>query len=128
MSNFSQAWSTCMNRKGMPVPELESLGDALEYLDVLHSALENSGGVEGAVTLGGLIASGALAGVGEGTLIVLGTIAEIAALVYINAAIGCASSVASAEVRSLFASNDLPGFVVDELGQQGVDLEAQAAA
>jgi len=41
---------------------------------------------------------------------------------------GCASSAASPELRSLVASNEVPGFVVDELGKQGFDLEAQAAA
>ena len=116
-----------MHGKGLPVPDVQDANEALEMLDKLHQALEAAGG-EAEVTIGTLIASGALGSMGEGALIVLGGVAQTAAAFYISAAISCLSFVAASDLRKLFADNSVPGFVVAELEDQGVDLAAEATA
>jgi len=121
MSNFSESWEQCMHGNGLPVPSVEDANEALELMHKLHSAWENAGGDE-QMTIGALIALGALAGVDEGALVVLGEVAQVAAALYISACIGCIASVALDDLKNLFAENELPDFVVAELDGQGVDL------
>jgi len=120
---FASDWSACMSKKGMPVPQLESLGEALELLEQLHSAAENAG-IEPAhlVTLGTLIASGGVSFLGEPALVILGGVAQTLVAVYVAAGISCAFAVAALDVKGLFASNELPEFVSEELASQGIEL------
>lgn len=126
MSTFFENWKQCMSNSGLPVPNIEDINEAVEFLHQLHSAWENAGGeVE---TIGALIASGAAAGISEDALIVLGTVANIAVSLYINQGIGCLGSVAKDGLKALFAQNELPDFVIAELDSQGIDLNNEATA
>jgi alanine dehydrogenase len=126
---FASDWSACMSKKGMPVPTTETADEALELLHQLHSAAENAGVEPGQIlTIGTLIASGGLSAVGEGTLVILAGVAQTAVAVYVAAGISCVFAVAALDIKRLFASNDLPEFVADELSSQGIDLEGEAVA
>ena len=127
MSEFSEAWAQCMRRNGLPVPDLETANEALEFADKLHSAWENAGGGE-ELTIGALIAVGAFVGADEAVLTVLGEVAQVAAAIYITASISCVASVALDDLKGLFARGELPDFVVAELESQGVDIAGAAPA
>jgi hypothetical protein len=127
MSAFSESWEHCMHDKGLPVPSVEDANEALELVDKIHQAIENAGG-EAEVTIGALIVAGALVGVDEAALAVLSEVAQVAAALYISVCIACLASVALDDLKGLFASNDLPDFVVAELEGQGVDLGGEAHA
>ncbi|MVN75601.1 hypothetical protein GO988_04610 [Hymenobacter sp. HMF4947] len=127
MSDFSENWEQCMHSSGLLVPNVEDANEALEFLHQVHSAWENSGG-EAELTIAGLLAAGALVGVDEGALAVLGQLGEIAVAAYLSACISCMASVALEDIKSLFANNELPDFVVAELEGQGVDLTNEAVA
>lgn len=129
MSTFSSDWERCMSQHGMPVPHLEDADEALELLHQLHSAAENAGVEPGqVVTLGTLIASGGLSFVGEPALVILAGVAQTAAAVYISQGISCVFAAAALDIKRLFASNELPDFVAEELANQGIDLAAEAIA
>ncbi|MCC8400460.1 hypothetical protein LJ655_00895 [Paraburkholderia sp. MMS20-SJTN17] len=120
MSAFSDRWSQCMQGSGFPVPTVDDVNEALDFLHKLHDASENSGGAE--VTIGALLAAGAVTGVDEAVLATLGEVAAVAVGVYIGACIACMGSVALDDLKGLFASNEVPDFVVAQLNGQGVDL------
>ena len=121
--SFSEDWAACMATKGMPVPSVETVNEALEVVHQIHTAVENSGGE--AITIAELIGTGALAGLGEGALVVLAGVGQTLALVYINDAIACLAAAALSDLRQRFADNELPDFVVAELESQQVDLTGQ---
>jgi hypothetical protein len=75
-----------------------------------------------------LIAAGAFVGADEAVLAVLGEVAQVAVAMYITAYIGCLASVALDDLKGLFASGELPNFVVAELESQGVDIAGGAPA
>lgn len=127
MSTFFGKWEQCIHGHGFPVPNVEDAREALELLDKLHSAWKNAGGDE-EITIGALLAAGAVTGVDEAVLMVLEEAAQIAVAVYIGACIGCIASVAIDDLRGLFASNEIAGFVVAELSNQGIDLANEASA
>ena len=127
MSEFSEAWVQCMHGVGFPVPDVETANDALEFVDKLHSTWENAGGGE-ELTIAALIAAGAFVGADEAVLAVLGEVAQVAVAMYITAYIGCLASVALDDLKGLFASGELPNFVVAELESQGVDIAGGAPA
>ncbi len=127
MSSFSEGWEQCMHSSGLPVPNVEDANEALEFLHKLHSAWENAGGDE-QLTIGALLALGAVVGFDEGALAVLGEVAQVAAVLYLSACVGCLAAVAFDDLRRLLASNELPDFVVAELGNQGSPLVAEANA
>lgn len=127
MSDFSENWVQCMHNSGLLVPTVEDANEALEFLHKLHSAWENAGG-EAELTIGALLAAGALVGVDEAALAVLGEVAQVAVLFYISACVGCIASVALDDLKGLFASNEVPDFAVAELENQGVDLQGEAIA
>lgn len=121
MSTFFENWEQCMHGNGLPVPSVEDASEAVELLDKLQRAMENAGG-EAEVTIGALLALGAFVGIDEAALAVLGEVAQVAAALYISMCLGCLGSVALDELKGLFASNELPDFVVAELNNQGIDL------
>jgi hypothetical protein len=127
MNSFFENWEQCMHSNGLPVPNVEDANEALELLDKLHQAVENAGG-EAEVTIGTLLALGAFIGLDEAALVVLGEVAEVTAALYISVCIGCIASVGFDDLKSLFASNELPDFVVAELNSQGVDLTDEVTA
>ena len=43
MSDFSDKWGSCMKSKGLPVPNVEGINEALELIDKVHSAWEKCG-------------------------------------------------------------------------------------
>lgn len=53
MSQFSDNWVNCMHGNGLPVPELQELNEALEFVDKVHSAFENATAEE-EITIGAL--------------------------------------------------------------------------
>ncbi|EEA01123.1 hypothetical protein BH160DRAFT_3557 [Burkholderia sp. H160] len=126
MSAFSDRWTQCMQGSGFPVPTVEDANEALDFLDKLHNALENSGGAD--VTIGALLAAGAVTGVDEAILATLGEVATVAVGVYIGACVACLGSVAFDDLKGLFASNAVPDFVVAQLNSQGVDLGGTVTA
>jgi hypothetical protein len=126
MSMFFDRWERCMRTHGFPVPTMETLNEALEFVHQLHGAIEASGDAE--VTIAGLLAAGALLGVDEAALAALGEVAEAAAAGYLAACVGCLGSTALEDLRQLFASGELDDFVVAELGERGVELSGDAVA
>lgn len=126
MSSFSDAWAHCMHGNGLPVPDVQTLNEALEFLDKVHSAWENAGGGE-ELLIGALIAGGAIV-VGEAALVVLGEVAQVAAFAYLGAGILCLASVAVDDLKGLFAAGQLPAFVVAQLETNGIDVKSQAPA
>jgi hypothetical protein len=127
MSTFSEAWAGCMRGNGLPVPDIETANEALEFVDKLHSAWENAGGGE-ELTIGALVAAGALVGADEAVLSVLGEVAQVAAILYLTTCVTCLGSVALDDLKGLFAQNQVPNFVVAQLENQGVDLQNSANA
>ena len=130
MSAFSDAWASCMRSKGLPVPaDIESASEAVEFLGHINEAIENAGGdaqltIEALMLLGG----GSIAGVDAAGVVVLGGIAQTVAAVYIFKAAGCLGSAAGDQIRHLFASNQLPDFMVAQLQANGVELSDTAVA
>jgi hypothetical protein len=128
MSTFSDSWKQCMQANSLPVPDLETANEALEFLHKLHDAWENAGG-EAELTIGALLVAGALAGtIGAGALEVLGEVAAVTVTLYLSACIACMGSVAIDDLKNLFASGQMPDFVVAELESQGIALENNAVA
>lgn len=127
MSAFFEKWERCMKKVGFPVPTAETPSEALEFLHQLHTAWEAAGG-DNEMIIGVLMAPGAAAAINEDAIIVLGAIANVAVIVYVNQCISCLTAVAIKDLKDLFATNDLPDFVVAELENQGVDLENEANA
>ena len=121
MSEFSEALAQCMRDKALPAPNVETAREVLEFLDKLHSAWENAGSSE-TLTVGELIASGALAGASEDAMLVLGLAAGAAVQVYITACLFCLASGAIGALKDLLARGELPDFVVAELDKQGIDM------
>ena len=116
-----------MHGNGLPVPDVQTLNEALEFLDKVHSAWENAGGGE-ELLIGALIAGGAVVGVDEAALAVLGEVAQVAALAYLGACITCLGSVAVDDLKGLFAAGQLPAFVVAQLETNGIDVKGEAPA
>ncbi|NML65451.1 hypothetical protein HHL22_09565 [Hymenobacter sp. RP-2-7] len=127
MSEFSDQWAGCMHSSGLPVPDVEDANEALEVLDKIHSAWENAGG-EAELTIGALLATGLLTVAGGAVVPVLEEIVTVTVAAYLGACIGCLGSVAYDSLKSLFASGQLPAFVVAELESQGVDIQNEAVA
>ena len=121
MSEFSENWVACMHGNGLPVPDVEGVNEALEFVHKIHSAWENAGGGE-ELTIAALIAAGAFAGVDEAVLAVLAEAGAVVAAAYLSACIGCIAAVALDDLKGLFAQGELPDFVVAELETQGIDL------
>lgn len=126
MSDFSNAWCTCMHSKSLPVPDLETVEDALDLIHKLHDAWETAGGGE-ELLIGGLIAAGALVGVDEGVVAVLGEAAQVAVGMYLLACTGCLASAAYDRLVSLNEAGEVPPEVVAMLDEQGVDLNVATA-
>lgn len=111
---FSDDFKACLAPLPTPSEALDSLGEALEFIDKWHQALEAAGGdVE--ITLGAVAALGAAAGVDEAVLEVAGEAAQVTVMSYVTACAGCAVKVGGADaVRSLLATaND--GFAKDQM-------------
>ena len=123
MSTFSENWAQCMHGNGLPIPNVEDASEALEVLHEIHSAWENAGG-EITLTIGALVAVGALTGVDETFLLAA---AQVAAMVYLSASIACIASVALEDLKIFSANGELPDFVVAELNNQGVNLNTANA-
>jgi hypothetical protein len=78
----------------------------MEFLHQLHNAVESSGGdVE--MTIGALVAAGALVGVDEAAIAALGEAAGVTVAAYIAACAACAVAAAGSSVwDTITASND----------------------
>jgi hypothetical protein len=127
MSQFSDAWVKCMHGNGLPVPEIQELNEALEFVDKIHSAFENATGKE-EITIGALLAVGAFVGFDEAALAALTQAAAITATAYLAACVGCLASVALDDLKDLFASGDLSAFVVAQLESDGINISDHATA
>jgi len=100
--SFSSDVQSCMSP--LPVPSLDSGAEALELLHNLHQAWEASGG--DAETVAGLVAAGALVGVDEAALAVLGAVAEATVVAYSAALAACVVAALGSSVWGLIASAD----------------------
>ena len=126
MSDFSDKWVGCMRSHDIPVPDLETLNEALEFIDKVHSAWENAGGGE-QLLIAGLLGAGAFVGLDEAALGVLATAGEVTAILYLAACIGCLGSAALSDLISLNEQGALPEYVVSTLQDQGTDLNTAVA-
>ena len=127
MSNFSDKFTACMRGNGLPVPTMESLNEAKEFIENLHQAWEAAGG-EAEMTIGALIALGAATGIDEGVLVVLGEAAAITLAAYIGACVGCLAVAGIEKLREVFASNPPQPFILEQLAQQGIDVGQSGTA
>ena len=125
MSSFSDAWVGCMQGSGFPVPDVQTVNEAVEFIEEIHSAWENTGGDE-QLLVGALITGGAIVGVDEAALAVLGAVAEVAVLTYLSACMSCLGSTAFDELKGLFAAGKLPAFVLSQLDTNGIDVRDEA--
>jgi len=116
-----------MRGSGLPVPDLDDLVEAKELIEHVHSAWESSGG-ELEMTIGGLLAVGAVVGVDEVALAVLGEAAEILVTVYITACIACLASSGIDALKDLFAMSPSEPFMSQEQAQLGIDVDDADAA
>jgi hypothetical protein len=110
-----------MRNNGFPIIDVETVEEALDFVESIHSAWEKAGGDE-KVTIGALLVAGAFLGVDEAALAVLGEAAAIVLVAYLAACVGCMGSVAIDDLRRLFAQGDLPDFVVAQLEEEGLEL------
>lgn len=117
MSAFFDAWKQCMLQSGLPVPTIDTVNEAVEFLHTLQTAWEQSGADE-ALLMGALPAS-ALVSFGKDAV---GAVAGVVVLVYEKACISCLASVALDGLRSLASNGQLPDFVVAELRNEGIDI------
>jgi hypothetical protein len=121
MSAFSEEWASCMRGNGFPVVDAKSVGEALEFVESIHSAWEKAGGDE-KVTIGALIAAGAFAGLEKGALAILGEATAAVFVAYYIACITCMASVALQDLKNLVSLGKVPDFVVADLESQGIDI------
>ncbi len=106
MSDFSDAFNACMSSNGLPTPGqvVDSVGDVLELLHKLHTACEAAGADE-EMTIGALIAAGAVVGIDETVLAALGAAAGITVGAYIAACAACVVSAVTPDIlQPLLAS------------------------
>jgi hypothetical protein len=123
MSNPSLNFTNCMRGRGLPLPTVDSLNEAKDFIEQLHSAWEAAGG-EAEITIAALVALGAATGVDETFLAALGGAAAITVSAYLGACFGCFAAVGVGQLRQLFAENPPQPFMVDRLGQLGIDATA----
>lgn len=125
--SFSDDINKCMSSSGLATPgsAFDSLSDALEFLDELHTSWENSGGDE-ETTLGVLITLGAFTGVDEAAAGTAAVVAAGAAAItvgaYLTACFACVVSVAGSAIWDEISS---PVVTQDWIRAQ---LKAQAEA
>jgi hypothetical protein len=132
---FTDNFNSCMSSSGLPTPSqvFDSVTDALEFLDQLHTAWEAAGADE-EMTLAALAALGAATGIDEGVLAILAAAAEATVEAYLTACFGClvSASVSSGmSWQNLFAStNDSwsQGQLTVAANDQGIDTSATATA
>lgn len=73
-----------MQGAGFPVPDVQTVDEAVKIIEEVHSAWENTGR-DKQLLIGALISGGAIVGVDEAALAVLGAVAEVAVLTYLSA-------------------------------------------
>jgi len=105
-----------------PTPSalLDSASEAFDKIHELYDAWEAAGGDE-EMTMGSLVALGAVTGIDEAALATAGAITVGA---YIAKCLGCVVSAAGSSIWDLLSSNDLPDLlrqqVVAEAEKQGL--------
>jgi hypothetical protein len=107
--SFVDDFRSCMSP--LPIPDVDGVNEALEFLDKLHSAWENAGGDE-EMLMTALLAAGAVTGIDEGAIAALGT-ATVAA--YIAACVACAVSAAGSSIWDLISSSSTPSWLQGDL-------------
>jgi hypothetical protein len=112
---------------GLPVPTIETLNEAKDFIENLHQGWEAAGG-ELEMTIGALVALGATTGIDEGILAVLGEIAAVTVAAYISACVGCLAVADIDTLRDLFASNPPQQFMLEQLALNGIDVGQQGNA
>ena len=121
MSDFSNKYMACMRSNGLPVPTLETLNEAKDFIENLHQAWEAAGG-EVEMTIGALVALGAVTGIDEEILGALGQAAAVTVAAYIGACVGCLAVAGIESLQQFFASNPPQGFLQQALAQNGINL------
>ncbi|MCW3097937.1 MAG: hypothetical protein JWL77_3555 [Chthonomonadaceae bacterium] len=124
--SFMDDFRSCMSP--LPIPDVDGLDEALEFVHKLHSAWENAGGNE-EMLMAGLLAAGAVTGIDEGAIALLGT---VTVLTYIAACVTCAVSAAGSSVWDFIFSSNTPTWLQDELrtaaNDKGIAPPADATA
>jgi hypothetical protein len=110
-----------MQSNNFPVIDAETVEEAVEFVEDIHSKWEKAGG-DKEVTIGALIAAGAFVGVGPEALKALNAAAKIVFLAYVTACISCMASVAVDDLKQLFSAGKLQDFFVAELSNENVDV------
>jgi len=100
-----------MHGSYLPTPDeaLESVADALEFLELLHTAAEAAGGVE--ITLADLEAAGGVVGLGA----LVGDAAAVTVAAYAGAVAGCMLAGGGSVVWDLLAEQDVSAPVVRDV-------------
>jgi len=103
--SFSNDFNSCMSSNQLPTPSqvFDSLIDALDFLEQVHTAWENAGG-DDQLTLGAFVALGAATGIDETVLAALGAAAGVTVLAYLSACLACVVSVAGSSIWDTIAS------------------------
>ncbi len=114
----------CMQSSGLPVPSVDSLNDAKEFIENLHQAWEAAGG-EMEMTMTALLALGAITGIDEEAVAAVATVTVSA---YIAACISCLAAAGVDALKQLFASSPPPDFMSQQLASLGVDLSSSDTA
>ena len=118
------SFGDCMRSAGLPVPSIDGLNEAKEFIENLHQAWEAAGG-EADTTLAALLAVGAVTGIDEAA--VAGA-AAVTVSFYIGACIGCLAAAGVEALKDLFASNPPQDFMAEQLASLGIDLTSGTAA
>ncbi len=118
------SFGDCMQSSGLPVPSVDSLNDAKEFIENLHQAWEAAGG-EMEMTMTALLALGAITGIDEGTV---AAAAAVTVSAYIGACIGCLAAAGVEALKDLFASNPPQDFMSQQLASLGIDLSSPDSA
>jgi hypothetical protein len=129
---YSESYDRCMAQKGLPllgeVFSEKSFVEAVAILHEIHTALEGAGGME--LTLAALAAAGPALGLSADALEVAGLLAagsaNVAAQLYVSAAISCIASAAitGGLLSELDAVPD--GFVKDQILSEADNVMAVA--
>ncbi len=118
------SFSDCMKSSGLPVPSVDGLNEAKEFIENLHQAWEAAGG-EMEMTLAALLAVGAVTGIDEEAV---AAVAAVTVSAYIGACIGCLAAAGIEALKGLFASNPPQDFMSQQLASLGFDLSTSDTA
>jgi hypothetical protein len=118
MAEFFQALDHCMSGKGMLIPNLYSVDEAVDFVGRVQEAFELAGGSK-ELLIGALIVSAPF--LAEGELVVLETMAQVAVCAYIFAIAYCICSAGGEALLSKIEAGEVPQGFLAALDEHGID-------